>query len=107
MHESMSLRATSRRDCSVCVVGFGPSRRLSPRMFQESADSVLKASAVNTARIALESVVVESVRHVGTSGRFLPVVVYAAVMSSLERSISSSIYPEYSCCASLQFVVSG
>ena len=93
MHESISLTATSLRDCSMCIEGFGPSKRPSPRMFQESAVSVLKASAVRTARTADESLVVESVYHVGTSGRFLLVVAYAAVMISLERSISSSTYP--------------
>ena len=107
MHESTSLRATSRLDCSMCSVGFGPSKRLSPRVFQESVASALKASAVNSERIAVESVVVERVCHVGTIGRLLPMVAYAAVMSSLERSISSSTNPEYSCCASLQSVLSG
>ena len=91
--ESSSLIATSLRDCSMCIEGLGPSRRLSPRTFHESVVSVSKASAVKTARIAEESVVVESACHVGTSGRFLLVVAYAAVMSSLERSISSSTYP--------------
>ena len=107
MHESTSLRATSRLDCSMCSVGFGPSKRLSPRVFQESVASALKASAVNSERIAVESVVVERVCHVGTIGRLLPMVAYAAVMSSLERSISSSTNPEYRCCASLQSVLSG
>ena len=93
MHESTSLTATSLRDCSMCIEGFGPSKRLSPRTFQESVVSVLKASAVRTARMADESLVVESVCHVGTSGRFMLVVAYAAVMISLERSISSSTYP--------------
>ena len=93
MNDSTSLTATSLRDCSVCIEGLGPSRRLSPRTFQESVVSVLKASAVRTARIADESLVVESVCHVGTSGRYLLVLAYAAVMSSLERSISSSTYP--------------
>ena len=93
MHESISLTATSLRDCSRCIEGFGPSRRLSPSTFQESVVSVLKASAVRTARMADESFVVESVCHVGTSGRFMFVVAYAAVMISLERSISSSTYP--------------
>ena len=93
MHESTSLQATSRRDCSMCTVGFGPSRRLSPRILQGSVASALKASAVNSARMAVESVVVERVCHVGTTGRLLPIVVYAAVMISLERSISSSTYP--------------
>ena len=90
MHESTSLTATSLRDCRRCTEGLGPSKRLSPRTFQESVVSVLKASAVRTARMADESLVVDSVCHVGTSGRFPVVEAYAAVMISLERSISSS-----------------
>ena len=57
--------------------------------------------------MADESVVVESVCHVGIAGRFRLLVAYAAVMSSLERSISSSTNPEYSCSPSLQPVVGG
>ena len=94
MQESTSLKATSLRDCSICVVGFGPSKRLSPRTFQGSVASVSKASAVSSLWMAAEVEVVDSVCHVGMPGCFLPMVVYAAVMSSLERSISSSTNPE-------------
>ena len=73
--ESMNLIATSLRDCSMCMLGFGPSSRLSPSVVHGSDVSVSKARAVNSARIGVVSTAVDSVCHVGISARFLPSVV--------------------------------
>ena len=97
MHESMSFHATSRRDCSIRTFGFGPSRRLSPSVFHGYVDSVSNASAASSERIAVVSVAVARLSHVGMLIDVLPWVAYAAVISSPERVNSSSTNSVYIC----------
>ena len=90
--ESISLIATSLRDCSKCLLGFGPSSRLRPSVDHGSEVSVLKARAVSSERSGVVSVAVDSVCHDGIPARVLPSVVCAAVMRSPDRVISASTY---------------
>ena len=83
----MILIATSLREVSMFVFGFGPSSRLSPSMLHASLESKLKAKAVRSARIAEVSVDVANVCQEGIS-QARPSV-RAAAISSPERSISS------------------
>ena len=93
----MSLSATSLRDCSMCKLGFGLPSRLRPSVVHGSEIAVLKARAASGERIGVVSVAVDSVCHVGISARVLRSAVCDAAMSSADRVISASTYPEHKC----------
>ena len=95
VHDSMIFSATSLLDCSMCMLGVGPSRRLSPSVFHGSVVSMSKASAPKSERIEEVSVAVDSVCHVGICFLLMGRVVCAAMMSSPFLLSSSSMYSSY------------